>query len=99
MPIGASKVRWLAGLDLRYAGRDKGNLLGDGRGPVAVPSRGGHQTRLLGGLLVALTEKQNVGLIVGYLLSADLPGDQLTSRVEYVAGWQGTFGTHRHPMH
>ncbi len=112
-PFGGSTTRWLAGLELRYAGRDEARCLEDGdprpacdpnsglpqgHGFLAFPNRGGHQKRLLGGVLFGLTRQQNVGLIVGRLLDANLAGDQLVARTEYVVGWQGTFGTHRHPV-
>lgn len=97
-PFGGSKVRWLGGLEFRYAGRDRINAEDDGQGAQVTPNRGGHQTRLLGGILVGLTRRNNLGILTSYLLDADLAGDQLAARTELVVGWQGTFGTHRHPV-
>jgi len=96
--IAASRVHWLTGLEFRCAGRDRFDAADDGRGAVVVPNRGGHQTRLLGGVLIGLSRRHNLGVLAGYLLDADLAGDQLAARTEYVVGWQGTFGTHRHPV-
>ncbi len=97
-PFGASNVRWLTGMEFRYSGRDRLNVEDDGRGALAAPNRGGHQTRLLGGFLFGLTRRNNLGVLASYLLDADLAGDQLVARTEYVVGWQGTFGTYRHPV-
>ena len=82
----------------RYAARDHLNVSGDGRGAMMVPNRGGHQTRLIGGLAFKVIRGHNLGLQANYLLDADLNGDQLTARMEYIVGWQGTFGAHRHPV-
>lgn len=94
--FGESNVRWLGGLTHSYAARDHVNKPGDNRGSVAVLNRGGRQTRLLGGLVIGLTRGQNVGLQANYLIDADLNGDQLVARVEFILGWQVSFGTHRH---
>ena len=95
-PFGESKVRWLGGLTHSYTARDHVNDSGDGRGSLSVPNRGGRQTRLIGGLVLGLTRGQNVGLQANYLIDADLNGDQLVARTEYILGWQVSLGTHRH---
>ena len=97
-PFGKSKLRWLGGLMYRYAARDHVNVPDDGRSSVAVPNRGGHQTRLVGGLAFELSRRQNIGIQANYLIDADLNGDQLTARTEYILGWQVSLGTHRHPV-
>lgn len=97
-PLGGSRVRWLSGVRHQHAGRDTLNIEDDGKSAVDMPNRGGDQTRLLGGLLVELTPRQNLGILAAYLLDANLNGDQLTSRTEYVIGWQSSFGAHRHEV-
>lgn len=95
-PFGGSSLRWLGGLAYTYAARDRVNVGGDGRGPVMVPNRGGWQARLVGGLVFGLSRRQNLGFQANHLLDANLNGDQLTARTEYVLGWQVSLGTHRH---
>jgi hypothetical protein len=78
------------------AARDRVNTSGDGRGSSLVPNRGGRQTRLVGGLVFGLKSGQNLGLQANYLLDANVNGDQLVARTEYILGWQVSLGTHRH---
>jgi hypothetical protein len=96
-PLAGKNLSWLLGLEARYAGVDE---LG-GRG---IATRGGSSERATGGILWSVRRRQNVGLIVSRLLRADMNGDpvtgegQLVARNEIVVAWQGTFGTHRHPV-
>lgn len=96
-PLAGEAVSWLLGVGARYAGVDE--FKGE-----AVATRGGITTRATGGILWSVVRRQNVGLLVSRLLTADMNGDpgtgegQLVARNEIVIAWQGTFGTHRHPV-
>jgi hypothetical protein len=96
-PLTGTNLSWLLGLEVRYAGVDEV----DGR---AIRTRGGSSSRATGGILWSVARRQNVGLLVSRLLRADMNGDpvtgegQLVARNEIVVAWQGTFGTHRHPV-
>jgi len=96
-PLTERSLSWLLGLEARYAGVDEI----DGK---SIATRGGFSSRATGGILWSVARRQNVGLLVSRLLRADMNGDpatgegQLVARNEIVVAWQGTFGTHRHPV-
>jgi len=96
-PLAGEKFSWLAGASTAYSGIDtfEGN-------PVAT--RGGLITRGTAGILWSVKRGRNIGLLYSRLIAADMNGDpvsgegQLVARHEVVVAWQGTFGTHRHPV-
>ena len=96
-PLAGEKLSWLLGASVAYIGGDKMN-------GVPIATRGGVITRATGGILWSVARRQNVGLLFSRLIGADMNGDgttregQLVARNEFVVGWQGTFGTHRHPV-
>ncbi|MBI3449686.1 MAG: transporter [Acidobacteria bacterium] len=96
-PLAGDSLSWLLGAQWRYTGVDE--LKG-----VSMVTRGGSSSRASGGILWSVRRRQNVGLLVSRLIRADMNGDratgegQLVARNEFVVAWQGTFGTHRHPV-
>src|SRR5262249_51737835 len=96
-PLAGDNLSWLLGATVSYAGVDQLN-------GAPISTRGGLIARATGGMLWGVARRQNVGVLVSRLVAADMNGDentgegQLVATYEFIVGWQGTFGTHRHPV-